>query len=319
LLLAILYCGSSEGSGRTKFIAACDRLPAGPIQTVAHWTAENIPLPNNAVDGLAFQIRHNVEAREGTFLLGEYHPPGQALWYYFPIALTMKLSLTLLGLLVILAAMRSRFLWNWAMAAAVALLLFSLLCRVQIGVRYMLPLVALGTVGVSAALVQTCQAFGSGWRSRILAGTAVLGVVWSAAAAVVVWPNGLCYTNELWGGTESGYLCLSDSNYDWGQGLNELARWHGQHEIPLDVCYFGTDPAIHKLGLRALTLEKIPLYGPEGMLAQVRGHYLAVSTTALYGHPVSATECGVFLRGQKPVDRTSTFLIYDFTNADQSE
>jgi hypothetical protein len=286
LILVILYCGRST---------------------------EHTLLPNNAVDGLAFQIKHNLNAGEGTYLLGEYHPPGHAVYYYFPVALTMKLSLAPLLLLALLVVIRPRSLVNWALAAAAALLLFSLTCRVQIGIRYMLPLIVLGTVGLAAAVVQTCRSINPGWTRMFLAATAGVGVEWSAAAAIMVWPNGLCYTNELWGGTERGYLCLSDSNYDWGQGLRELARWHEKNNAQLDVCYFGSDPAIHKLGLRALTLEKLALHGPDGMLEQVRGHFLAVSTTALYGHPASATECAAFLRVRQPIDRTSTFLIYDFT------
>jgi len=314
LLLVILYCGGSEGSGRASLIAWCDHVPPGPVRTAAAWTTQHAPFPNNAVDGLYFQIQHNFKAGEGTYLLGNYYPAGQALWYYFPLALTMKLSLTSLGLMLLLAATRPRSLANWAMAAAAALLLFSLTCRVQIGVRYMLPLIALGTVGLAAAVVQSWQSFRAVWPKWLLAAAAGVGVAWSVAAAVVVWPNGLCYTNELWGGTERGYLCLSDSNYDWGQGLKELAIWHEQNGAPLDVCYFGSDPDIHKLGIRALTLEKMPLEGPDGMLTQIRGHFLAVSTTALYGHPASLTKCAAFLRQRQPVDRTSTFLIYDFTH-----
>src|SRR5207302_1428976 len=139
---------------------------------------------------------------------------------------------------------------NWALVAAASLLVFSLTCRVQIGVRYMFPLVGLATVGLAAAMVETIQAVGHVWFRRILAGLTCAGVGWSATAALLVWPNGLCYTNELWGGTESGYLCLTDSNYDWGQGLKELAHWQREKSAPVDVCYFGSDPAIHQLGLR---------------------------------------------------------------------
>ncbi|HEY1859248.1 MAG TPA: hypothetical protein VGG61_02785, partial [Gemmataceae bacterium] len=314
LLLVILYCGGSEGPSRSKLIAWCAQLPDSGVRAAALWTANHAPLPNNAVDGLGFQIQHNLKASEGVYLLGEFHPPGNALWYYFTLALTMKLSLASFVLLLVLAAMRPTSLLNWATAAAAALLLLSLACRVQIGIRYMLPLIALGIVGLAAAVAKSWQSFNPGRSRRLLAIIACMAVAWSAAEAIVVWPNGLCFTNELWGGTAHGYLCLSDSNYDWGQGLKELARWHEHKAVPLDVCYFGSDPAIHKLGLRALTLEKMPLHGPDGLLSQVRGHYLAVSTTALYGHPASATECAAFLRNRQPVDRTSTFLIYDFTH-----
>jgi hypothetical protein len=142
---------------------------------------------------------------------------------------------------------------------------------------------------------------------------------------VLVWPNGLCYTNELWGGTRAGYLYLSDSNYDWGQGLRELARWQRQHrEDPLDVWYFGSDPALASLPMREIRLHTLVLHSPEEFLALVRGHYLAVSTSLLYGsikstlrsNPAAAQtyeQVSTVLHGRRPVDRTTTFLIYDFT------
>src|SRR5207245_1176379 len=76
----------------------------------------------------------------------------------------------------------------------------------------------------------------------------IIGTTWNTVAALLVWPHGLCYTNELWGGTRQGYLYLSDSNYDWGQGLPELARWQRHHrDTPLEVWYFGSDPRLAKL------------------------------------------------------------------------
>ena len=183
----------------------------------------------------------------------------------------------------------------------------------QIGIRLVLPLVVLGIVGLAAAAVQTLREGSPGWQRRLAGGTVLAGVVWTALAAALVWPHGLCYTNELWGGTARGYRCLSDSNYDWGQGLRELARWQQQRGLPaLDVWYFGTDPLLQTLPMRLLYAQD----GAAGnLLDTVRGHYLAVSTTFLYGayENASAQTLAACLRRLPPVDRTQTFLIYDFT------
>jgi hypothetical protein len=55
--------------------------------------------------------------------------------------------------------------------------------------------------------------------------------------------------------------------------------------------------------------------GPEDVIAKVRGHYLAVGTTWLYGAyiPVDRQQRYAFLRARRPVARTMTFMIYDFT------
>ncbi len=314
-----MYCGSDWQPERS-FVAWAHGLSDGPLARAAVWTAEHLCVFSNAGEGLVRQVMHNIRGHDGVYLLGQ--ADRGALWYYYPLALTMKLSPALLALPLLLAVVRPRALANWACLAAAGLLVYTLNCRVQIGVRLVLPLVALGVAGLAGAVVRAAAEATPG-RRRLLAGVAMVGVACTAWAAVVVWPDGLCYTNFLWGGTGRGYLCLSDSNYDWGQGLKELARWkqrHGDHD--LDVWYFGTDPAIRDATFRHLPLHTLPVRGPEDVLARVHGHYLAVSTTLLYGGYGPASKNGpvendhrraaTFLRACRPVDRTPTFLIFDF-------
>jgi hypothetical protein len=154
---------------------------------------------------------------------------------------------------------------------------------------------------------------------RAVAGIGVVAVCWSATAAAVVWPQGLCYVNALWGGTASGYVLVSETNYDWGQGLKELARWQQQKHLDnLDVWYFGTDAGLKKLPLREVPFHNLPVHSPEEVAAQVRGHYLAVSTTFLYGAPLEMEgyhQAVAFLREARPVAQAGTFLIFDFTRS----
>jgi hypothetical protein len=193
---------------------------------------------------------------------------------------------------------------------------------VQIGIRLVLPLCALLAIGLAAALVRSVGDVGPGWRRGMLHSSAVAGLLWTGFTAATVWPNWLCYVNGLWGGTDRGYLCLSDSNYDWGQGVPELAEWRDAHSgVPLDVWYFGTDPLLEKLPVRRLPLHTLAIQRPEDVVAQVDDHYLAASTTLLYGsygigvQGSSTRNTADFLRSRHPVARTSTFLIYDFTRS----
>ena len=312
LVLVFVYCGS-DWSVEPSFVAWAQSLPDGPTGQTMRWLAEHLRIFTNAGQGLVKQIQHNIRGH-AVFLLGEVWP--RAIWYYFPVALSIKMTLAALLLPLAVAAIRPRALRNWAVVAALVLLLFSLTSRVQIGVRMLLPMVGLGLVGVAAAVATACRELGPGWRRRLLASGAAAGVVWAASASALVWPHGLCYANELWGGTEKGYLLLSDSNYDWGQGLPELARWQrSRGGPPVAVWYFGTDPALKKLPLRELPLHTLPpIAGPEDLAARVQGRYLAVSTTLLYGAYQSAERRRqlAFLRARAPVARTTTFLIYDF-------
>ena len=312
LALVFVYCGS-DWKQEPSFVEWAHGLPEGKFGGSMVWLAENLRIFTNAGQALVKQIQHNVRGH-GVFLLGEVGR--RAFWYYFPVALTMKLSLLPLLMPVVVAALRPRALANWALLSAAALLAFSLTYRVQNGVRLVLPLVALALVGLAGAVVQAFRESASGWRRGVLAAGAGAGIIWTAAAAVVVWPHGLCYTNELWGGTPRGYLLLSDSNYDWGQGLKELARWQRlDGRGPLDVWYFGTDPMLRSLPLREVRFDMPSIRGPEDVIARVRGHYLAVGTTWLYGAyiPVDRQQRYAFLRARRPVARTMTFMIYDFT------
>jgi hypothetical protein len=313
VVLVFLYCGS-DWKPQPSFVAWAHHLSPDTFGRAMVWLSEHLCVFSNAGEGIVRQVKHNVHGH-GVYLLGRTDP--RSFWYYFPVVLTIKLSVPLLLVPVVLAAVRPRALLNWASLAALALVVFSLTCRVQIGVRLILPLVGLAAVGVAAAAVQACRLLGPGWRARLLAGGVGAGLLWTGASAAMVWPQGLCYVNELWGGTRRGYTRVSDANYDWGQGLKELAGWQREHpEAPLDVWYFGSDPAVELLQVRPLPLHVLPIRRPEDVLRRVHGHYLAASTTFLYGLPADTPACrqaNAFLKTCRPVARTTTFLIYDFT------
>jgi hypothetical protein len=127
-------------------------------------------------------------------------------------------------------------------------------------------------------------------------------MVWSDLR---IWPDAIRYTNELWGNTDRGYLYVSDSNYDWGQGLPELAQWQQERSAPVKVWYFGLDPRYPDLArfdpVREDPATRVP-----------KGGYFAVGTTWVYGGYSSSVRPFVMhLRSQTPVARTRTFLIFD--------
>lgn len=313
LLLTFLYVGSDWQSERT-FVEWAHRLPNGPLSDAMVWLSEHLRIFSNAGEGLVQQVKHNVRGHSA-YLFGR--TAGRAMWYYFPALLTIKLSVPVLLALVYLGLVRPKALVNWACVAAAVLVVFSLAYRVQIGVRLVLPIVALGLTGVGAALAAAARQAGPYGQRRLVAVGSAAGVLWTAGCAWAVWPNGLSYVNELWGGTRRGYRIVSESNYDWGQGLPELAHWQRRRGIKdLDLWYFGTDPEVARLPLRLLPLHSLSVATGEEVAEQLRGRHLAVSTTLLYGSYVTSgpgRAAAQFLRTQRPVARTTTFLIYDFT------
>jgi hypothetical protein len=310
LVIVFVYSGS-DWRQEPSFVAWARSLPDGPAGQAVVWVSEHLRIFSNAGEGLVKQIMHNIRGH-GAYLLGQTHR--RALWYYFPVLLTIKLTLPLLITPVALAVTRPRSLVNWASLVAAVLLVLSVTFRVQLGIRLVLPLVALGVVGLAAAVVQASRDL-SGWGKHLLIAGAGAGVLWTASAAMIVWPHGLSYVNELWGGTSRGYLVVSESNYDWGQGLKELARWQRTHGAgSLNVWYYGMDPAVMTPPFTMVQLQALPIRGPEDVLARVRGGYLAVGTTFLYGARVTEAQWNAasYLRTRQPVARTMTFLIFDF-------
>jgi hypothetical protein len=316
LALTFVYCGS-DWKPQASGLEWAHGLPAGPGRTAMVWFFDHARVFSNAGDGLIRQIRHNMRGH-GVYLLGRAEP--RYVWYYFPVVLTIKLSEPLLLAPPLLLAARARALRNWAAVCALALLLFSLNAHVQIGVRLVLPLVTLAVAGMAAAAVNAARSFGPGWRARAVAAAAGAAVLWCGAASIAVWPDGLCYVNRFWGDPAQGDRLVSDSNWDWGQGVKELARWQKRHgDGPLDVYYWGGDLAgVQRPPLRPIHLQGLPVAKAEDVAPFVAGRRLAVSTTLVHGcllngAPPAAAVVQRFLAGRRPAARTTTYYIYDFT------
>ena len=310
--VTFLYCWSDWATEPT-FIEWAQTLAPGVFRNCMIWTSEHLHIFSNAGEGLVQQIKHNLRGHNA-YLFGTAYRRG--VWYYFPVALAIKTTLPLLLLPVIVALVRSRALWNWASCAALALLIFSVRCRVQIGVRFMLPLLALLAIGMAIAVVQSCRQLTLPRRNLLIL-LLVTGLFCNIAAAARVWPEALCYTNAAWGGTHKGYRWLSDSNYDWGQGLLELDEWRRRHDVDqMYVWYFGSDPRVEAAPFQLLKLHSAGWLGGHTPAEITRGHCVAVSATFLYGAyargPLAGRAALDFFEGQQPSDRTATFFIYDF-------
>jgi len=322
--VATVYCGSDFRT-QPAFVEWAHGLQAGPLANSMVWLADNLCIFSNAGEGIVRQIKHNVRGH-GTYLLGEGH--SRAVWYYFPVLLTIKLSLPVLFAPLVVAAIRARALTNWACLTALVLLAFSLTFRVQLGIRLVLPLVAIALVGLAAAFVNAGRAASNAgraasreaagkprqWARLVLPGVAAASVLWMAIGALTVWPEGLCFVNELWGGTARGYELVSDSNYDWGQGLPELLAWQKKTGADVDVWYFGHAQGHNKPPLHDVPLHALEINEPQDVVGYLQARYFAVSTTMLYGQATTLAahrNAAAFLRACQPVARTTTFLIFE--------
>lgn len=318
MTITFVYCGS-DFQPQTSFYNWAHELPDSIFASIMVFLSENLCIFSNAGEGIIRQVRHNMRGH-GVYLLEVYQK--RALWWYFPVALSIKLAVPLLLAPVLLIALklskRSRHFVrdNWALLCGLVLLVFTLTCRVQIGVRLVLPVVAILVVGVSAALVVSTGELRARWSRQLVAGLMVAGVMWMSFTAVRIWPDGLTYVNQAWAGTNEDYKMVSDANFDWGQGIGDLQEWESEHpDVKLGYWYYGTDPRISLLKAEHVQMHQLPVETPEDFHAHLQGRYLAVATSLAYGSlsDPSVIRAREFLRTQQPVERTKTFLIYDFT------
>jgi hypothetical protein len=271
---------------RFRYEAAGDLAPTAPLEwrtsseprlaeRVAHYAADHRLLPEAYVHGVA-DLSVRAQGRRA-FLGGALSSTG--FWYYFPVAFLLKTPLPLLLLLgaaVVRRPDRTEAVFVWA--PAVVFGAFALTTRVNIGYRYLLPVLPFAFV---AAGVTVARLLERGRRMRIA--VAALGA-WYALGTLANHPHHLAYFNELAGGPGGGYRYLVDSNVDWGQDLKRLAAYVAAEHIPhVRLSYFGTaSPDYYRVPHDLLPSTMRPF--PAQFLAHVRsGDIVVVSATNLQG------------------------------------
>ena len=234
------------------------------------------------------------------YLVGVSYVGGQ--WWFWPLSLVIKLPAAALILLVAgvagaLALPRDARRRAAAVVGLPALLLtgFTLTMPKDVGVRYLLPVIALWAAA-AGALVPAATALRPAARRALLAAACALLAV-AAVTTATSFPDSLSWTAP---GFRPGYANATDSNIDWGQGLYALSSWARGRRVW--VAYFGP---------RGLTPDPIP--GSQSLLgapaSRVSG-WVAVSTTALNSSNETQLE---WLRGYCPVRvLAGSILIYRF-------
>ena len=158
-----------------------------------------------------------------SYLMGVAYP--HAVWFYFPITLLIKSSLTFLILLVISAgavaigAVRlSRGILYMGISALV-FMAFAVTGGMNIGVRHILPVYVFLSVPIAGASWSLMQ------RNRSWIYVVVALLVFQAGSVLHAYPAYISYTNEVFGGPANSYKYVSDSSSEWGQQLNAVRRY----------------------------------------------------------------------------------------------
>lgn len=186
------------------------------------------------------------------FLFGQISQSGW--WYFYWVAFLIKTPLPLLICLLASVIARRKPLTDATgervilLSSLVMILFFSLPTKINIGIRYILPLYPLFCI-----LAARITAVANGKRRALLAAACV----WYAVSAAWIYPNYLAYFNELAGGPRNGYKYLVDSNLDWGQKLKELAEYvESRNLADAKIKYFGPPGVMKYYGLANSPLDE---------------------------------------------------------------
>lgn len=195
------------------------------------------PLARDVLIGFDVQ-KFETEGQYPALLLGEVY--SGARWYFYPVALALKLPLATLALLALAAtSARGRLdhalplIFGWILLAGM-----TLGTQINIGIRYILPILPLLYVVIGGLWRPA-----TGWRRTAATVLLALAVIEPLAQA----PHYLAFMNALGGGPTKAYRQLNDSNYDWGQDLDKLGAWmHENEQQQVILCYFGSvDPRVY--------------------------------------------------------------------------
>ncbi len=311
LALVFLFCGS-DFKQETTFVSWAKGLNSGPVAESMVWISENLRIFTNAGEGFAQQIKHNLRGH-GSYLLGTSQKT--AVWYHFPVLLLIKLPTWFFVMLPVIAWRQVKNPWVPGLIACGFLLAFSINCRVQIGLRLIFPLVVMLMVMLGLSLYNWWQSSGYKWLGPIL-GTLVFFIL-AVETMAFQFPDGIRYINDFWRQKSGPQKLVSDSNYDWGQGLLELAEKMNpivRPDQPVWVLYWGADPRVNHFPLRRLVPLDQGITSEEALNGWLAGRTIAISATLLYGPPLppSYELLRKFFRNRVPDQQLRSFSVYSF-------
>lgn len=219
-------------------------LVPSPLQAKLLGEADRLHLlPQAYTHGVA-QTLH--EARAFTsYVLGTIYP--SAVWFFFPVAMAIKSSLSFLILLgigawaVFAGRVRERREILYLVIPAAVYLASAMTGGMNIGVRHVLPVYVFLTAAIAGAAWALVR-----YRRRWLAVVAVL-LVFQAVSVLRTFPAYIAYANELFGGPAQVHRHLSDSSSDWGQQLKAVKRYlDGRGARNCWFAYFGQSPVDYR-------------------------------------------------------------------------
>jgi 4-amino-4-deoxy-L-arabinose transferase-like glycosyltransferase len=158
-----------------------------------------------------------------SYLLGTIYP--HPVWFYFPIAILIKSTLTFLILLAITVwaiatgRVRARREILYMAIPAAVYMVFAMAGGMNIGIRHILPVYIFLSVLIAGASSRLID------RDRRWLYAVIVLLVFQAGSVLHTFPAYIAYANEAVGGPSNVHNLLSDSSADWGQQLKDVKRY----------------------------------------------------------------------------------------------
>ena len=255
------------------------------------------------------------------FLAGKLYVGGDPA--YFPTAFLLKTPIPTLvlfaGAVIVSLRRRSGKQLQFVWLPAVVFFNVSLFSKLNLGYRYILPVVPFVIVMAGAMgqwVGETLEQARGSRRALAVTASAIL-VGWSAWSGLAIYPHYLAFFNEWAGGPDNGWRFLVDSNIDWGQDLKGLRRWmdaNGVERIKLGYVgeafppYYGIDfDPIPSFPDR----WEHPLHHELYLNDPAPGLY-AISANLIQGRNLADPETYAWFREREPLDKVGySIFIYD--------
>ena len=249
-----------------------------------------------------------------SYLFGKRYPSG--VWYYFPVGMLIKSSLTFLILLAVTVwAVAAHHFRDWREILYLTIppaiyMAFSMAGGMNIGIRHVLPVYVFLSVLIAGAVWRLAQN-----NRKWLYAAAVL-FVFQAVSVSRVYPAYVAYANEAAGGPMNVHEYMTDSSADWAQQLKSVKRYLDARGVKSCwFLYFGEgvlDFSYYGIPCKALpTADSLWIHEPADAPPAVDGPVL-ISSSILSGYefgpgplnpyeqfrrmrPVAAIDYGVFV------------------------
>ncbi len=288
----------SANAWRSGLLKSAAQSPLGRIP---------LPLPRLYLDAFDIQFLNKSRPLFTYYLNGELSHAGWPSYYWVALLLKTPVPLLLGSLAALIhafrkdAAFRERALWG---VPVLFMLTFTFFVRIDMGFRYLLPIVPFLIVSAAIAFKRFAA------RGGAAAAATALLCLWYASSIFTTFGNGLAYFNEFAGGPSGGHRYLVESNLDWGQNLLRLKQYSDEHPSrPLLVSYYGlVPPSVYGIEAGWLPCEPV-----RALVAVSVNHLKGID---LFQH--RSKECFSWLAKRKPdAILGGGLFIYDTTKDDE--